>query len=348
MPMVERFGQMTADLLGLLIVFAQGYTLGLMFLIAGYFIVGSYERKGFAPFMKERFLRLGVPALITMLIITPFINKVLFNFSVFDDSPDFFTVINWIFDGVGVMWFVEALLLFSLVYGLTQLRPFKKRIKAVTKPVKITLIHEIGLILIIALFAFALRLWSPMDRFVFGMRLGNFSAYILLFAVGIRLRKNDLLSTLSYRHGMRWLVAGIVLGICSGAAMFIIGGGTVSFNMFGVRLVGIETFEGGLTWQSAIFALWEAFIVVSMSIGLLARFKEKYNGQTRLSKTLSDNAFSVYMFHLPVIMTVTVLIEPLPLFPTAKALLLGVLGIPLCFVLGNYVFRKIPFLGKLL
>lgn len=44
--------------------FQQGYFLGLLFLITGYFVAGSYDRKGFGRFVRDRFRRLIVPTLI--------------------------------------------------------------------------------------------------------------------------------------------------------------------------------------------------------------------------------------------------------------------------------------------
>src|ERR1700730_979546 len=53
--------------------FQQGYFLGLLFMIAGYFVAGSYDRKGFGGFVGERFKRLVIPTLIYMVAIDPFI-----------------------------------------------------------------------------------------------------------------------------------------------------------------------------------------------------------------------------------------------------------------------------------
>jgi fucose 4-O-acetylase-like acetyltransferase len=44
--------------------FQQGYFMGLLFMIAGYFVAGSYDRKGFGLFVGERFKRLIIPTLI--------------------------------------------------------------------------------------------------------------------------------------------------------------------------------------------------------------------------------------------------------------------------------------------
>ena len=38
--------------------FTQAYFMGFLFFIAGYFVPGSYDRKGFGTFSKERLIRL--------------------------------------------------------------------------------------------------------------------------------------------------------------------------------------------------------------------------------------------------------------------------------------------------
>ena len=56
--------------------FTQGYFLGLLFLLAGYFVAGSYDRKSFGGFVGDRFKRLIILTLIYMIAITPFIEIV--------------------------------------------------------------------------------------------------------------------------------------------------------------------------------------------------------------------------------------------------------------------------------
>lgn len=41
----------------------QAFSMGLFFLISGYFTPSSYERKGSGRFAKDRLLRLGIPIL---------------------------------------------------------------------------------------------------------------------------------------------------------------------------------------------------------------------------------------------------------------------------------------------
>ena len=52
-------------------VFIQGFFMGMLFLLAGHFTPGSYRRKGSRKFVKDRIIRLGVPALIFIFFISP-------------------------------------------------------------------------------------------------------------------------------------------------------------------------------------------------------------------------------------------------------------------------------------
>src|ERR1700735_3209378 len=49
----------------------QAYFMGFFFLLAGYFTPASLEKKGYAGFLKDRFLRLGVPLLAFIVILGP-------------------------------------------------------------------------------------------------------------------------------------------------------------------------------------------------------------------------------------------------------------------------------------
>ena len=48
-------------------------------------------------------------------------------------------------------------------------------------------------------------------------------------------------------------------------------------------------------------SIWEAFVCVSMSIALLALFKDRFNSQGPMAKALADNSFTVYLIHIPII-----------------------------------------------
>src|SRR5258708_40214024 len=51
----------------------QSFFMGLLFFVSGYFAYGSLSRRGPGGFTRERLFRLGLPVLLYMLVIHPFI-----------------------------------------------------------------------------------------------------------------------------------------------------------------------------------------------------------------------------------------------------------------------------------
>jgi len=112
---VTQMGTLSTIWFAFYLSFQQGYFLGLLFLTSGYFVAGSYDRKGFGRFTGDRFSRLIIPTLIYMVAITPFIEYVeLGNPYTGFDLAGFLS-------GTGVMWFAVALFFFALAYGLVRL-----------------------------------------------------------------------------------------------------------------------------------------------------------------------------------------------------------------------------------
>jgi fucose 4-O-acetylase-like acetyltransferase len=93
----------------------QAFFMGLLFLLAGYFVPGAYDRKGSGTFLGDRFIRLGVPSLIYMLVIQPMLQHFLLQY-----GPGFrayyrsYVLSGNVLSGSGPMWFALALLIFSM------------------------------------------------------------------------------------------------------------------------------------------------------------------------------------------------------------------------------------------
>ncbi len=54
--------------------YSASFFMGLFFFISAYFIPGSFDRKGGNRFLKDRFIRLGIPLVIVMVSILPLID----------------------------------------------------------------------------------------------------------------------------------------------------------------------------------------------------------------------------------------------------------------------------------
>ena len=96
----------------------QSFSMGLFFLISGYFTPGSYDRKGPKQFLKDKLLRLGIPILCYDFVIGPLIIRPKIHFSTHQYSGSYTEFLIRYYTsfhvGTGPLWFVEALLIFSM------------------------------------------------------------------------------------------------------------------------------------------------------------------------------------------------------------------------------------------
>jgi hypothetical protein len=279
--------------------FLQAFFMGLLFLIAGYFVPGAFDRKGFGKFLRDRAVRLGVPSLLFMLLVQPFTVYWLLRTPNRIQEPLFTAYGRYLssgrfLSGSGPMWFTVALLFFSLVYGMVRVVVGRRPKAAPDAPLPMPG-QLLGLALVIGLCTFLVRTVQPMGTSILNMQLCFFSQYVLLFIVGIYARRRNWLLRIPYAFAMRWFRWTLILGSLAWLGL-----------VFAILKTHSEAnLSGGLTWQSAALSFWESFFCLGTCLGLLVLYREKCNRQGAFARWLSDNCFSVYLFHTPILIAVT-------------------------------------------
>jgi surface polysaccharide O-acyltransferase-like enzyme len=94
--------------------------------------------------------------------------------------------------------------------------------------------------------------------------------------------------------------------------------------------------------------LWESFTCVAISYGLLVIFRKTFNSQGRLAKFMSDNAFSVYVFHPPLVIIGARMLHSVTWEPLVKFAVLTFIACVTSFLASATVFRRIPVLRSIL
>ena len=324
--------------------YLQSFFMGLLFFIAGTFVPASFDRKGPLRFLRERALRLGLPVLFYMFVLGP-ITEYYCAHSWNSTEPTSFAN-EWVkhirngefLQENGPLWFCLALLIFSLVYvAFRALQPGingRNNDRPTPNTGKL-----IGFAIAMASLTFLVRLALPPGTSFLNMHLGDFPQYILLFSTGLLAARGQWLSKLSYSSGIRWLVIGLPLGF---AVWFIIlrAGGAFAGNG--------AAYSGGWHWQAACMNLWESFTCVTMCFSLLVIFREAFNWSGGLAKFMSDNAFSVYVFHPPIVVIAARTLYCLVWSPILKFAILTCIGVVVSFALSAAVFRRIPLLRNIL
>jgi len=304
----------SATALDVFLALNQAYFMGFFFLIAGYFTPGALDRKGVGRFARDRLVRLGIPLLLFVIVVRAVVG--IPGWSVSGLPYAEYYVLSW---DPGPTWFLEVLLVFSLVYALV------RRFGPEPGPVAAQPLRGWWIVAFVVGLAVATALWRlvvPNGTYVPVLGLPTASylpQYAAMFTVGVLAYRRDWFSGITPWAGRwAWVAAAVA----------------VPFGLFAYVLddqVGIAVFE-------AVFA-------TAMIIGLLVLFRERFAGQW--PPFLTANAFAVYVLHALVITGLGIAVSGLEAPAIVKALVLGALGLPLCWAFAAAV-RALPGAKKVL
>ena len=314
----------------------QAYFMGFFFLISGYFTPGSFDHKGSNSFFKDRLLRLGIPLVVFMLVLGPIASIGLYYWTGIT-TPFIQLYPNLI--GVGPLWFAEMLLLFDFGYVIWRYnrpsaQPSAQPLEHVFRPPSYL---AVGLfILALALASYVMRMVVPMGMSIpfFGFpTLSYLPQYLSFFILGVVAFRRNWFQTIPGSLGrMGFVVAGLATIVLF---PFALSGGTAF------------AFLGHGTFQSAVYALWDSTFSVGMCLALITFFRRFLNRQNRLGRFLSQQAFTVYIIHIPIIVLLALAIRGIHLESLLKFGLAALIGVPLCFAFA-FLVRKIPFASRIL
>ena len=311
----------------------QGFALGLFFMISGYFTAAAYQRKGTWGFIGGRLLRLGVPLLFQVFVIQPVLIYALWN----KNGLSFPVFIAGYFSkpgnpGFGPLWFVEALLYFSLLYVLWR-QITKSTDTGREKKFDIPGNAAIAIFaLLMGLVSFIVRIWLPVGWTCqpLNFQFPHFAQYIAMFTAGTIAYNGNWFERLSDNAGKFWLKSVLIVILSFPVFLFLGGPAGGDFSLM-----------GGLNWQSLFYSVWEQIVCVGMTAGLIYLFRTRYNRQGTLAQSLSASAFTVYIIHAPVLVFISLALKNLTLYPLLKFFLTAPLMLSACFILGN-IIRKLP------
>jgi hypothetical protein len=314
----------------------QSFFMGFFFFLSALFIPGSLKRKGSAVFIKDRFFRLGIPLIYYSLIQATVMNFLVYRYTEKHDIT--FIQFLSVYDGwinVGVLWFVLALLLFTLCYVVWTKTAKQDRnnrpLPSVTQ---------------ILLFAAVLGFVTFLTRTIFavgwvleplGFQLGHFPQYIAMFIFGLIAAENHWIQQIDQQHYSKlniFILCMIVIGF------------PVIFSLKIVFGQPLEWFVGGWHIASLLYACWEQIIGISIMAALLVLGKNRLNTHSNFMNKMSRCAFAVYILHPFILIVLSLLLKDWGVDPAVKFLIVAPLGVIVSFFLG-YLVVKIPGINQI-
>lgn len=283
------------------------FFMGLFFLISGYFVPGSYDRQGGKIFIRKKLVRLGIPILIMGGVLSLLCGK--------------FEIAH--------LWFIESLLVFCLLYALY--RRFFKPLSADCNS-KPTVVGLAVIAAIMGIGSFFIRKVSPQDHWIwpFGiiplpMEPAHYLQYVMMFILGLLAKRFNWFEKMSRGTGCVALIIGILLA----SGNYLRNGG--SWNDF--------------VWKW--FGIYESFLCVFLSSGLIWLFREIFNSSSRFSSWCSSQAYGVYVLHLFLIVGLQYMFDGLWIGAFGKFMLIGSAATVESFIL-TWLLRMIPGVWKVL
>lgn len=103
----------------------------------------------------------------------------------------------------------------------------------------------------------------------------------------------------------------------------------------------------GLTLNSLVVSAWDAIMCVGLCTSLIVLFRQKFNHQSKVLKTMANDSFAVYLIHPFLLVPLQVLLLNVQMHPFIKFIAVSIAGTIICYAL-SHLIKKIPGVSKVL
>ncbi|WP_445490042.1 acyltransferase family protein [Rhodopseudomonas sp. RCAM05734] len=307
----------------------QAYFMGLFFLLAGYFTPGSVDKNGPMTFVRERLLRLAVPLIVFGLLIGP---ATIALAQTSNGQPFLSTLLRLWGRGTfenGPLWFAQALLIFSMGYvawlGIAS-RFHSTSLSAITFPSNFAIALAA---LSVGAAAFALRLVWPVGTQVWGLQVGYFASYVVLFVAGCVGSSGKWLEHVP--DNSKWVWSAI-----AGIAVPILPIVVLSASFF-PELKGDTS--GGWNVQAVVYSFWEPLVAWGLILVLLSSFHRIFGSLNSVWAALSRRAYTIFIIHPPVLVAIALAWRNVQASHLVKFAVTGTLTSLTCFLIAGVLLR---------
>ena len=281
-----------------LVVFLDSFPMSVLFFLAGYFALPSFNKKDPSAFLKNKFLRLGIPWILGVVFVAPFLARTTM-IALGYPPPDMLSFITRLFLGPfyqqGPYWFLGILFFFMILFAAVSAAGKKKETNekqnkkpAVRAALALTLLWAVSVLT----YYLSGRYVKPAVEwlnvgYILYFQPSRIVGYLLMFAAGC------------YGWQERWFTG-------KGWSPNALTWGMVSF-ISAVCMLGIKFFIA--PFRSELFALLSESltyntVVLSMSVFLLSVFSLSPKFPHSITKHFEADSFGIYWLHMIILMPI--------------------------------------------
>ncbi|PFG40164.1 fucose 4-O-acetylase-like acetyltransferase [Georgenia soli] len=307
------------------------FGMALFFWIAGLYSAPSLRRKGPRAFFRDRLVRLGVPLLLFVLLLAPFVEYVDSSNAGWDQGFWALTLtVVWVPPLSGLMlppawgptWFLAVLLVLSAGYATVRaVLPRPERVSTLRGR------HLAGVGVLVAGASFLVRLGVPLGDEWLRLPLPQAPAWVAGFTLGVVGAERGW-----FHDPVLARRAGRVACVAAGATAIVI---AVSSRTG----TDIALFAGGGTWQSLVAAALEAVLVVTVPVWLIDVFRRRADHQGPLAREAGRAAYAAFLLHQPVLVGLVLASQHVAWPPEVSFLVVSAAAVAGSFALGALVVR---------
>jgi glucans biosynthesis protein C len=315
-----------SDVLMVPAVLAAVFLLGPLFFVAGWFSARAIARRGPGAFVRSRLLRLGVPLVAFVLLLNPLTDYL---GNIWDERGSFWFYLED--TEVGAMWFVAALLAFSVAYALV------RRAHPDPRPARPDGRLVLWAATAIAVSSFLVwQVWPLTEDAVLNLKFAEWPQGAVLFGLGVYAAEAGWVDDPPPLSDVRSLGWTALAGMVAFVALFAFGAAS-----------GAEDLGSPTGWPTMATAVLNGLVAVTGTIWFVVWFAARWPQHGRVAGAAARGSYATYVLHPLVVTLLMLAFAPLALAVWPKFVLVAAVAVPVCFVVG-YAVTRLPGVSRVL
>lgn len=318
-----------------LVVILDYFPMTVLFFLSGYFASPSLRKRGAGSFIKDKFLHIGIPWILGVILVAPFFSRATFVSLGYPSMPilDYFK--NHFFSSLyqqAHYWFLGVLFLFFIVYALVASKKEETTAPKISSPL-------LSIVFVFALTAISYYLstkyyksvseWTNLG-YVLYFQPARFVGYAAIFALGIYANKQKWFTKDGWKPSLSYLIVGMI--------------GCVWLIYWKFNIVSALSIELNLIIDAITYSL----ISICMTFGLVSVFLRERSADSSYSLSkMAPYSYGVYWLHQIIAMLTMYYLVSFDSSALIKWILAVVLTIVISTLMTKYILKKVPLLRKI-